>query len=367
MFHPMSAGDPMEGSRFWSAEEYDRQAQRLCESGDYDGALDLLRRGVTLFPDAVELLVAVGYTQLAREEYVWAQKAFAKAMQTESDHEDAIVGLGETYLKLGERARGFRCFERVLDLGFGRDLDLMLSIGRALFREALWEHAERFFRRAVAADETSGDAAADLAYTMHRRGDGVQARTWLEKALELDPHNHDARSLLGNLFYEGGEPERALEQLEQVPIAKLWDAVTVWRLVELIRACRTVSEDGRELNPYLERLDALFIEPSAEDRILLEVELAAHGIEDSTITNLDQLDLFGPEPESHGAIRVDGSWAGIVRAMCESSAEPGRSIEEFMRETAGRVRAMTGIDIPDDDPEAFLKASARAGVLHIDR
>ena len=53
--------------------------------------------------------------------------------------------------------------------------------------------------------------------------------------------------------------------------------------------------------------------------------------------------------------------------MCESSADPEQSVEEYMRETASRVRAMTGIEIPDDDPEEFLKASARAGVLHIDR
>ncbi len=63
----------------------------------------------------------------------------------------------------------------------------------------------------------------------------------------------------------------------------------------------------------------------------------------------------------------DGSWAGIVRAMCESSQNPGLSVEEFMRETARRVRDLTGIEIPHDDPEAFLKASARAGVLHVDR
>ena len=357
----------MDGSRFWSAEEYDRQAQRLCESGDYDAALELLQRGVTLYPDAVELIVAIGYTHLAREEYVWARRSFAGAIAKEPDHEDALVGLGEAYLKLGERARGFGCFERVLDLGFGRDLDLMLSIGRAMFREGLWEHAERFFRRAVAADEGSGDAAAELSYALHRRGDGVQARMWLEKALELDPENHEARSLLGNMFYEGGDPENALAHLERIPVDELWDAVSVWRLVELIRAYRSVSVDGCELNPYLERLDALFIEPTPEERLLLEVELAARGIDDPGTADLDQLDLFTAESEAAAGLRADGSWAGIVRAMCECSAEPGRSIEEFMRETAGRVRALTGIEIPDDDPEAFLKASARAGVLHIDR
>ena len=358
----------MEGSRFWSAEEYDRQAQRLYESGDYDSALEMLRRGAALYPDSVELTVSMGYTQLAREEYLWARNAFERTLEVEPDHEDALVGLGEGYLKLGERARGFQCFERVLDLGFGRDLDLMLSVGRALFREGLWEHAERFFRRAVAADESSADAAADLAYTLHRQGDGVQSRLWLERALELDPANHDARSLLANLFYDGGEPEKALNHLERIPLHNMWDAITVWRMVELFRAYRDVSPGGGELDPYLERLDQLFVEPTPEERILIEVELAAHGLEARVTGSRDQLDLFGADGEATTTRhRLEGSWAGIVRAMCECSPEPGLSIEEFMRETARRVRAKTGIEIPDDDPEAFLKASARAGVLHIDR
>jgi tetratricopeptide (TPR) repeat protein len=356
----------MEGSRFWTAEEYDRQAQRLYEAGDYDGALEALRRGIVLYPASVELLVSIGYTHLAREEYLWARRAFNQVLEMEADHEDALVGLGESRLKLGERARGFQCFERVLDLGFGRDLDLMLSIGRALFREGLWEHAERFFRRAVVADEKSADAAADLAYVLHRQGDGVQARLWLERCLELDSENHDARSLLANLFYEGGEPERALDHLDRIPLENLWDPVSVWRLVELVRAYREMTEGARELDPYLRRLDQLFVDPTPEERILLEVEMEAAGLEAPTIAGRDQLDLFGGDPAvAPAGQRMD--WAGIVRAMCESSANPGQSVEEFMRETARRVRDMTGIEIPDDDPEAFLKASARAGVLHIDR
>ncbi|MCL7971275.1 MAG: tetratricopeptide repeat protein [marine benthic group bacterium] len=356
----------METSRFWSAEEYDRQAQRLYETGDYDGALEMLRRGVALYPDSVELGVSIGYTYLAREEYVWARRSFRQALQLEPDHEDALVGLGESHLKLGERARGFQCFERILDLGFARDLDLMLSVGRALFREGLWEHAERFFRRAIAANEKSPEAAADLAYTLHRQGDGVQARMWLDRCLELDAENHDARVLLANLFYDGGEPEKALEHFERIPLESLWDPVSVWRLVELVRAYREVTSGACELDPYLDRLDQLFVDPSPEERILLEVEMEAAGLTAPIPASRDQLDLFGGDPDmAPGAHRMD--WTGIVRAMCESSADPAQSVEEFMRETARRVRDTTGIQIPDDDPEAFLKASARAGVLHIDR
>jgi Flp pilus assembly protein TadD len=361
-------------SQFWSAEEYDRQAQRHYEAGDYDGALEILRKGEALYPAAPELKVSTGYTQLAREEYAWARQAFAGALALEPDHEDALAGIGESLLKLGERARAFHSFERILDLGFGRDLDLMLSAGRALFREGLYEHAERFFRRAVEADARSAEAAADLAYTLHRRDDLKEARFWLKRAVALDPDNHDARSLLGNLLYEAGERDRALAELEVIPLEYLWDPLSVWRLVELMRAQCTTSEDGRELEPYFDRLDELFVEPAPEDRLLMELQMERGGEAIEAEAARDQLDLFGGEDEDGGSlagrtagVAGDASWAGIVRAMCESSADPHRTLEEFMRETARRVRDLTGIHLPDDDPEAFIKASARAGVLHIDR
>ena len=113
-------------TEFWSPEEYDGQAQRRYEAGEYDAALEILREGSSLYPAAIELRVSLGYTQLAREEFVKARRAFAQVLEIESDHEDGLVGIGESCLRLGERARALAAFERVLELGFSRDLDLML-------------------------------------------------------------------------------------------------------------------------------------------------------------------------------------------------------------------------------------------------
>jgi hypothetical protein len=79
------------------------------------------------------------------------------------------------------------------------------------------------------------------------------------------------------------------------------------------------------------------------------------------------MDMFRPGAERGSRQGEDRrqDWEGIVRAMCLSSAEPDRTLVEYMKETARRIRVLTGIRIPDDDPEAFLKASATAGVLHI--
>ena len=63
---------------FLSSEEYDEQAHQLYNQGDYDGALEMLREGLSLYPHAVDLCVGMGYARLAREEYAWARKAFER-------------------------------------------------------------------------------------------------------------------------------------------------------------------------------------------------------------------------------------------------------------------------------------------------
>ena len=55
---------------FLSSEEYDERAHRQYDSGDYDAALDTLKEGLQLYPSSVDLHVGMGYTRLAREEFV---------------------------------------------------------------------------------------------------------------------------------------------------------------------------------------------------------------------------------------------------------------------------------------------------------
>ena len=352
-------------TEFWSPEEYDGQAQRRYEAGEYDAALEILREGSSLYPKAIELRVSLGYTQLAREEFVRARRAFARVLALESDHEDGLVGIGESCLRLGERARALAAFERVIELGFSRDLDLMLTIGRALLREGLLEQSERFLRLAVAADESSGDAATDLAFVLSRRGELVAARSYLEKALELDASNHDARALLANHLYETGDRLAALDHFEQIPAASLWDSLTVWRVIELLRACRADTDDAA-IRPYLDRLDDLFDESTPEDRILEELTFAAG--DGAPVMTKGQMDMFRPGAEEV-AVRAEPQgreWLAVVQLLCHMSSNPDRTVEQFMEDTALRVRRSMGLALPTDDPGAFLAESARAGVLRLD-
>ena len=112
------------GTPFLSPEEYDERAHQKYNEGRFDEALDILRDGLSLYPNAVDLHVGVGFARLAREEFAWARRAFEEGLVLDPEHEDALAGLGETLLRFNQRDAALRCFRLVLELGYDEDIDM---------------------------------------------------------------------------------------------------------------------------------------------------------------------------------------------------------------------------------------------------
>ena len=364
---------------FLSSDEYDERAHQLYNEGQYDDAIDTLREGLGLYPHAVELHVGMGYARLAREEYAWARRAFEEAVGLDGDHEDALAGLGEVLLKFGERTGAVACFDRILALGFRDDHDLMLQIGRALFREGVLDQARRFFEVAVTAHPDSAEAAACVGYAAHRLADEGSALHWLRRSLELDPAHGEARIYLANLLYDRGEYEAALFHLERTETEDHFDGLAIWRLIELKKSVYRLPEDDPELVPWHKRLDDLAGEAGPDELMLAEIEAIGP---DGQVRDPRQLELFGTlltqlqgmhnrsgGGEIHrvatpAGVTFVGTWEEIVRQMKEAAAETG-SIEEYMAASAQRGRRQTGVAIPTTDAESFLRGSADAGLIRI--
>ncbi len=366
---------------FLSSDEYDERAHQLYNEGQYDKAIDTLREGLGLYPHAVDLHVGLGYARLAREEYLWARRAFDEAVGLDPDHEDALAGLGEVLLKFGDRSGAVGCFDRILALGFRDDLDLMLQVGRALFREGVVHQARRFFEVAITAHPHSADAAACAGYAAHRLADEGGALYSLRRALELDPGHGEARIYLANLLYDRGEYEAALFHLERTDPEEHFDRLAIWRLIELKKNVYRLPDDDPELVPWHHRLTELAGDPEPEDLLLAEIEAMGS---DGQVRDPRQLELFGTlltelqgmrtrsaSGEVHrvsttAGVTYVGTWEEIVRQMKDDAAEwADGSVEEYMAASAQRGRKQTGIAIPATDPESFIKGSAGAGLLRI--
>jgi len=377
---------------FLSSEEYDERAHQLYNEGQYEEALRVLREGLALYPNAVELHIGVGYAQLAREEFAWARRSFEDALVLEPEHEDGLAGLGESLLKLGQDEAALRCFNRTLELGYGDDIDLMLQVGRALFREGsvreraeFFESAKEFFETAVQQAPDSAEAVSCVGYTQHRLGDDDGAIASLRRSLQLDSEHAEARIYLANILYDRGEYEAALYHLEQTTPDDHWDELGIWRLIELKRTLYKVTEQDPELKPWDERLSELAGDLDDVDELLMELD-PRHAMDESTREAQiarGQLELFGTllsgladqkeeATTAHQIVARDGSkfagsWEEIVLHMRDALGDPTHTMEDFMRRAARRGFRETGVQIPIHDAESFIKGSADAGLLRIVR
>ncbi|HSR41298.1 MAG TPA: tetratricopeptide repeat protein [Longimicrobiales bacterium] len=359
--------------RFLSSEEYDEQAHKLYDDGDYDGALEMLKEGLALYPSAVELYVGLGYARLAREEFAWARQAFEHALVLDPNHEDGLVGLGESLLRFGEHGRALDLFGKVQELGYEDDVELMLTMGRALYREGLHARARDVFARAVASRPDSPEAVAALGYALHRLGDEVGACRQIRRALRLDPDLLEARVYLGHLLYDRGDWEGALREFERVPPQDHWDSLAVWRIIELKRALWQMDEDDSRLAPWEARLGDLEDFDDPVERILAEVEAQVAG-EMGTGVDENQLELFEGDSGDHEVHQVrlanghvfQGTWHEIVRQMRDQAGFGHETLGLYMRRLAERWHEHSGVEIPFQDPESFLRAAIEARFLTLE-
>jgi len=360
--------------RFLSSEEYDQQAHELYNDGDYDGALEMLKEGLSLYPNAVELYVGLGYARLAREEYAWARHAFERATVLDPTHEDALVGLGEALLRFGERERAVRIFREVMAMGYEDDAELLLTMGRALYRGGLYDQARDVFAKAAAARPDHGEAAASLGYALHRLGDEVGAGRQIRRALRLDPDLHDARVYLAHLLYERGDWEAALREFERVPPPQHWDSLAVWRVIELKRAFWQVESGDARLAPWEARLEELESGTDPIDRLLAEVEASNQVTGPGSAPDPKQLELFAGGAREDGSHRVRvrdgrvfrGTWHEIVRQMRDQAGFSHETLGHFMRRMAERWHEQLGAEIPFKDPESFLWAAIEEGLVFLE-
>ncbi len=344
---------------FLSSEEYDERAHQLYNEGQYDEALDVLKEGLGLYPNSVELHIGVGYAYHAREEYAWARRSFEEALVLDPDHEDALAGLGETLLKFGQQARAIKSFQHTLELGYQDDVELMLQIGRALFREGLIEESKQFFEIAAQQTPDAAEAISCIGYAEHRLGNDDSAIATLRRALQMDPDHTEARIYLGNIFYDRGDYEAALYHLDRSTPEDHWDELGIWRLIELKKMIYRLRDTDPELRPWEDRLRDLSGELDDIDEMLAEIE--AKAMDGAQTEAKGQLELFGAllssfadvksTPESHritlgNGNTFEGTWEEIVEKMREA-----KCLDENPK--------------PEQDAESFIRRRADAGLLRI--
>jgi tetratricopeptide (TPR) repeat protein len=299
------------------------------------------------------------------------------------DHEDGLAGLGEVCLVIGHLEPALAAFQKLVDLGYDDDHELMLQVGRALFREGFFIEARRFFELARTHHAESSEVAASLGYTAHRLGLDADAFYWLRRALALDSDYPEPRVYLANILYDRGENGAALHHFSRLRPEEHFDDLGLWRTIELLKLARDMADEDAELRPWFARLAELGEEASPEDLLLAEIESLQP---DGSRQDPNQLELFGTlmrdvhgmqqrragaDPSAHvietlDGLTLSGSWEELlIQLQTVEGAWADGTVAEFMVAFAQRGQAETGVKIPLTDAEAFLRGAVEAGVIRL--
>ena len=182
---------------------------------------------------------------------------------------------------------------------------------------------------------------------------------------------------MGQLLYDRGDWEGSLRELERVPPAEHWDALAVWRVLELKSSVLGFTEGDPRLSPWRERLDQLeTVEADPVEQLLAEVEMSLSGSDPWTVRDESQLELFGVAEGSDsenvvvhvrlsGGQVIRGSWHQVVKQFRDQVGFTHEPLAPFMRRMAERWHEQYGVEVPSTDPEAFLHSTAKFGLLRL--
>jgi len=178
-----SDGFEVQDERGFSRELSDAEiayqsAMQFIASGNYQDAIDNLKRATMLKPTYIE---------------AWSE-------------------LGKAYTKVKDFEGGITAFEKALEIDPGNKA-LIGSIGYNYLYMENWDRAEEYYRMLTADDEMDYEGNVHLGFIFQKREDIPQAIGYYERALQSRPGDATTMGTLANLYDKQGDEAKRIEFL----------------------------------------------------------------------------------------------------------------------------------------------------------
>jgi tetratricopeptide (TPR) repeat protein len=266
------------GLRLNAFEQYIRG---ITESDQHE-RLRHLNQAVTLNPEYGEAWMALGREDYAGQQYEQAAAAFAKVGRNNPDALEAGYYRGLSLLFSGAYAKAEEAFAgvaRILPLA-----EVLNNQGVALARRG--EDGTSLFRQAIVADPRRADYHFNLAISLMRHGNSVEALSELAQCLKLRPTDSEAQAL-EKTWKEARTPPAAEAKADALErITRSFDAVAfrqAAQMMDLMDASRLAAlspnQRARKLaaqaKGYLDRGLLLEAERLYQAAVAADVSVAA--------------------------------------------------------------------------------------------
>jgi Flp pilus assembly protein TadD len=175
-----------------AVDEYEK-ALKDSSKGNSGSAVERLERAVKLAPDFYEAQNSLGIQYLKLQKYEEAEAALLRAKNLSPKAADPLINLGMLYYQRGET---------------------LSDSGKPEEAGTTFQKATQFLEESVQRSPLSPLANSYLGAALYKTGAYERAETTLNKALELDDQQHDARLMLINVYVKQTRYEDALAQIK---------------------------------------------------------------------------------------------------------------------------------------------------------
>jgi tetratricopeptide (TPR) repeat protein len=179
----------------------------------------VLKRSPAFYPSEA----ALGYLELARQNYTPALAHFDEVLKTREAYVPAIVGRGEALLAQAREPEALTAFESALKFDpmlveIGRRVEVLraraaqenVAVARRAFQAGRLDEAARAYEQAIAASPDSAFLVRDLAEVEAKQGKTDQALARYRRAIELDPSDVSSHVRIGEMLEARSDVEGAM-------------------------------------------------------------------------------------------------------------------------------------------------------------
>jgi len=186
----------------------------LLWSGYPEQALPYLESVLRNDSANVRTLVLVAQVHREAGRLAEAERRLQQALRVSPSSAEAWNEQGGVHVARQETEQALHCFERALagkqDLTYA-----LLNAAQAASKLGRLADAERYYRRAIAADPKSPDAHNGLGLALAQQNQPSEAEASLREAIRLKPDFSPAWNNLGVLYLMAGRREQAIRTLEE--------------------------------------------------------------------------------------------------------------------------------------------------------
>ena len=159
----------------------------LANSGDLAGAAVKFKEAVAAKPDLTAAWIALAKVSVKTKDYPTAIEAANKVLEIDNEDTDMWSVLSQAYTATGDKAKAAEAQAKL-----PKNASALFNEAARVINGGNDAAGEKLLKDAIAADEKMAVAYYELGMIYVRAGKAAEAKTNLQKYLELDPNGKDA-------------------------------------------------------------------------------------------------------------------------------------------------------------------------------